>query len=65
MIMEVYVTYESNGYGGSQVSKIFADKNDLRKYLIQELDLKENLSNEQVDRMINEHYEVHDIIGID
>lgn len=65
MIMEVYVTYESNGYGGSQVSKIFADKDDLRNYLIKELGLKENLSNEQLDRMINEHYEVHNIISTD
>ena len=65
MIMEVYVTYESNGYGGSQVSKIFADKDDLRNYLIKELGLKENLSNEQLDRMINEHYEVHNIIDTD
>ena len=63
--MEVYVTYESNGYGGSQVSKIFADKDDLRNYLIKELGLKENLSNEQLDRMINEHYEVHNIIDTD
>ena len=64
--MKVYVTYEDNGHGGSQVSKIFAYKQDLRDYLVKELNVTGDLSNEQhVNRMISEHYEVHELIGVD
>lgn len=61
--MKVYVTYQDNGFGGSQVSKIFAHEQDLRDHLIKELKIKGDLSNEQhVNRMISGHYEIHEVI---
>jgi hypothetical protein len=63
--MNVYVIYEDNGYGGSQVSKIFAHKQDLRDYLIKKLNIQNTDNEQHVNRMMNGHYETHELIGVD
>lgn len=60
--MNVYVVYEDNGCGGTQVSEVFAREESLRKYLIKELNIK-NADNEQhVNKMIDGHYDVYELV---
>ena len=61
--MKVYVVYQENGFGGSEVAEIFSSRNIAREYVIDEIFGKnqayknktENVLNNCADQFIYEH----------
>ena len=62
-IMKVYVIYEKDGFGGSEVAQIFASRNIAREYVIDEIfagnnvyqNKEANVLNNCADQFIHEH----------
>jgi hypothetical protein len=60
--MKVYVVYEKNGFGGSEVADVFSSRNIAREYVIDEIFGKnqayqnktENVLNNCADQFIHE-----------
>lgn len=62
-VKKVYVVYQENGFGGSEVAEIFSSRNIAREYVIDEIFGKnqayknktENVLNNCADQFIHEH----------
>ena len=61
--MKVYVVYQENGFGGSEVAEVFSSRIIAREYVIDEIfynnqayqNKTENVLNNCADRFIHEH----------
>lgn len=61
--MKVYVVYEKDGFGGSEVAQVFSSQSIAREYVIDEIFSKnkayqnktENVLNNCADQYIHEH----------
>ena len=61
--MKVYVVYQENGFGGSEVAEVFSSRGIAREYVIDEIFGKnqayknkpENVQNNCADQLIHEH----------
>lgn len=60
--MIVYITYEKDGYGGSQVDRVFLNEADARLYVTTEIMANKSNSPEELAKMQEEHYEEHKVI---
>jgi len=60
--MKVYITYNENGYGGTQVDRVFLREIDVRKYVITEVMLTNSKTPEELAKMQEDQYEEHEVI---
>ena len=60
--MTVYITYEKDGYGGTQVDKVFLNESDVRLYVTTDTMIKLAKSKEDLIKMQENQYEKHEIV---
>ena len=61
-IMKVYITYEKDGYGGTQVDRVFLNESDVRLYVTTEIMANNSKTPGELAKMQEEQYEVHEVI---
>jgi len=59
---KVYITYEKDGYGGTQVDRVFLNESDVRLYVTTEIIANNSKTPEELAKRQEEQYEVHEII---
>ena len=59
--MKVYITYEKDGYGGTQVDKIFLNESAVRGYVTTPIMVDNAKTFEELAKIQEEHYEVHEV----
>ena len=60
--MIVYITYEKDGYGGTQVDKVLLNESDVRLYVTTDTMIKLAKSKEDLIKMQEKQYEKHEIV---
>lgn len=60
--MKVYITYEKDGYGGTQVDRVFLNESDVRLYVTTEIMVDNSKTPEDLAKKQEEHYEIHDVV---
>jgi len=60
--MKVYITYEKDGYGGTQVDKVFLNESSARGYVTTPIMVNNSKTFEELAKKQEEHYEVHEVI---
>ena len=60
--MKVYITYEKDSYGRVQVDRVFLHESDARVYVTTEIMANISKTPEELAKMQEEHYEVHNVI---
>jgi len=60
--MKVFITYEKNGYSGTQVDRVFLNESDAQLYVTTEIMANNSKTPEELSEKQKQHYEVHDVI---
>ncbi len=60
--MKVFITYEKDGYGGTQVDRVFLNESDVRLYVTTEIMTNNSKTPEELEKKQEQRYEVHEVI---
>ena len=59
--MKVYITFEKDGFGGYQVDKVFLNESAARGYVTTATIINNAKTFEELAKIQEEHFEVHDV----
>ena len=60
--MEVQITYEKDGYGDTQLDRVFLHKSDARLYVTTEIMANNSKTPEELAKKQERQYDVHEVI---
>ena len=60
--MEVQITYEKDGYGDTQVDRVFLHESDARLYVTTEIMANNSKTPEELAKKQERQYDVHEVI---
>lgn len=59
--MKIYITFEKDGFGGTQVDKVFLNESAVRGYVTTAIMVKNAKDLEELTKIQEEHFEVHEV----